>query len=125
MSRIHGPYPDRKGWRIKIVERATGKTTSHSFATEEEATREVERLRRKAARELGESVETALSEYERYLVAKGCKARSVKSTFQRLGAVFKGHERRPVALTDDEAAVIWSEYVVRPTRFKAPPATDT
>jgi hypothetical protein len=125
MSRIHGPYPDRKGWRIKIVERATGKTTSHSFATEEEAAREVERMRRKAARELGVSVETALAEYERYLLAKGCKARSVKSTFQRLRAVFKGHEHRPAALTDDEAAVIWSEYFARPTRFKAPPATDT
>jgi integrase len=83
------------------------------------------RLRRKAARELGVSVETALADYERYLLAKGCKARSVKSTFQRLRAVFEGHERRTAALTEEEAGVIWSEYVARPTRFKAPPATDT
>src|SRR5229473_3351160 len=51
MRRIHGPYPDRNGWRIKVVDRTTGKSVSHTYPTEAGARKEVDRLQREAARE--------------------------------------------------------------------------
>jgi hypothetical protein len=47
MRRIHGPYPERKGWRVKVVDRVTGKSTNTMFPTEIEARSAINRLRRK------------------------------------------------------------------------------
>jgi integrase len=125
MRRIHGPYPDRNGWRIKVVDRATGKSVSHTYPTEAESRKEVERLRREAAREIGISIDAALVAYEKHVTAKGNRPRSVTSTLERLRSVFAGHEHRLVALDREDAKRIWADYKQRPTRMKKAPAIDT
>jgi cysteine synthase len=90
MRRIHGPYPDRNGWRIKLVDRVTRKSVSHFFPTEAEAQQEANRLRREAAREMGISINAALTAYGQHVTAKGNKPRSVTSTLERLRSVFTG-----------------------------------
>jgi integrase len=125
MRRIHGPYPDRKGWRIKVVDRKTGRAKSHTYPTEAEALKEIERLRKKAAGEIGISIEAALAAYAQYSTTKGNRAHSIRSTNERLRAVFAGHEDRYVGLDKEDAEAIWREYSQRPTRMKKVPALDT
>ena len=81
-----------------MVDRATKKSNSHTYPTEADALKEMERLRREAASEIGISIEAALIAYERHATAKGNRPRSVTSTIERLRSVFAGHERRLVSI---------------------------
>ena len=76
MRRIHGPYQERKGWRVKVVDLLTvaGKSTNTMFPTEIEARSAINRLRRKAEREIGISIDGALMTYEKHLTEKGEQA---------------------------------------------------
>jgi len=84
MRRVHGPYRHHDRWRIKIVDRTTGRATNQTFPTEEEAQRAITTLQRKIDRESGISVGQALDLYERYLAEKGNKPRSNDTTMHRL-----------------------------------------
>ena len=77
MRRVHGPYRHHDRWRIKIVERWTGKVTHQSFSTEDEARAAVRSLRRRLAWESGVSVADALDAYEKHLAMKGNMPRTV------------------------------------------------
>ena len=125
MRRIHGPYQERKGWRVKVVDRVTGKSTNTMFPTEIEARSAINRLRRKAEREIGISIDGALMTYEKHLTEKGNKPLSICSTLERLRSLFKDQTHYVVALTCDDAARIWNGYTARPTRTGKPPAVDT
>lgn len=125
MRRIHGPYPERKGWRVKVVDRATGKSINTMFPTEIEARSAVNRLRRQAAKEIGISIDGAMMAYEKYLTEKGNKPLSICSTLERLRSLFRDQTHHVVALSCDDAIRIWNGYVARPTRMGKPPAVDT
>jgi integrase len=125
MRRIHGPYTDRKGWRVKVVDRATGRSTNQIFPTEAEAKAAVSRLRRQAAKEIGISIDAALTAYDKHLTEKGNKPRSISSTLERLRSLFKDQTHYVVALTCDDAVRIWDGYTARPTRTGKAPAVDT
>jgi integrase len=79
MRRVHGPYRHHDRWRIKIIERRTGKVTHQSFSTEEEARGAVRSLRRRLALESGVSVADAL---------QGNTRRTVLTTMYRLRRFF-------------------------------------
>jgi integrase len=88
MRRVHGPYRHHDRWRIKIIERRTGKVTHQSFSTEEEARAALRSLRRVLALESGISVADALNAYEKHLAVKGNKPRTVVTTMYRLRRFF-------------------------------------
>jgi integrase len=88
MRRIHGPYRHHDRWRIKIVDRATGKVVNQTFLTEEAAKAAMTVLRRRIGRESGISVKDALGAYEKYLAEKGNKPRSIETTMHRLANLF-------------------------------------
>ena len=88
MRRVHGPYRHHDRWRIKIIERRTGKVTHQTFSTEEEARAAVRSLRRRLALETGVSVADALDAYEKHLAMKGNKPRTVLTTMYRLRRFF-------------------------------------
>jgi integrase len=90
MRRIHGPYRHHDRWRIKIVERSTGKVTHESFSTEDEARAAARTMRRRLTWESGTSAAEALEAYERYLVVKGNKPRTVLTSMYRLRRFFAG-----------------------------------
>jgi integrase len=95
------------------------------FPTEIEARSAINRLRRKAEREIGISIDGALMTYEKHLTEKGNKPLSIYSTQVRLRSLFKDQTHYVVALTCDDAARIWNGYAARPTRTGKPPAVDT
>ena len=90
MRRIHGPYRHHDRWRIKIVERSTGKVTHESFSTEDEARAVARTMRRRLAWESGTSAAEALEAYEKYLAVKGNKPRTVLTSMYRLRRFFAG-----------------------------------
>jgi integrase len=90
MRRIHGPYRHHDRWRIKIVERSTGKVTHESFSTEDEARAAAKTIRRRLVWESGTSAAEALDAYEKYLAAKGNKPRTVLTSMYRLRRFFAG-----------------------------------
>ncbi len=110
---------------MKVVDRVTGKSTNTMFPTEIEARSAINRLRRKAEREIGISIDGAMMAYEKHLTEKGNKPLSICSTMERLRSLFKDQTHYVVALTSDDAARIWNGYVARPTRMGKPPAVDT
>ena len=110
---------------MKVVDRATGKSTNTMFPTEIEARSAVRRLRRKAEGEIGISIDGALMTYEKHLTEKGNKPLSICSTLERLRSLFKDQTHYVVALTCEDAARIWNGYAARPTRTGKPPAVDT
>ena len=73
MRRIHGPYRHHDRWRIKIVERSTGKVTHETYSSEDEARAVAKTMRRRLAWESGISAADALDPYEKYLAVKGNK----------------------------------------------------
>lgn len=88
MRRVHGPYRHYDRWRIKIVDRTTGKVANETFPTEEEARVAMAAFRRRNARESGIGIREALGLYERYLGEKGNKRRSIETTSHRLRNLF-------------------------------------
>ena len=104
MCRIDGPFKNRSRWRVRVVDRDTGKSKSHIYATEDEAMKAIPRLRREYKRPVGVTVAKALEAYEEYLQAKGNRVRSIAVTLGRLGGVFEGArdlvtgELRPVRM---------------------------
>lgn len=88
MRRVHGPYRHYDRWRIKIVDRTTGKVANETFPTEEEARVAATAFRRRNARESGIGIKEALGLYERYLTEKGNKPRSIETTIHRLRNLF-------------------------------------
>lgn len=90
MCRIDGPFKNRDRWRVRVVDRETGKSKSHIYATEAEAMTAIPRLRREYKRPIGVTVTKALEVYEQYLQDKGNRSRSITVTLGRLGGVFEG-----------------------------------
>jgi integrase len=88
MRRVHGPYRHYDRWRIKIVDRTTGKVANETFPTEQEARVAMAAFRRRNARESGIGFGEALGLYERYLAEKGNKPRSIETTIHRLRNLF-------------------------------------
>jgi integrase len=90
MRRIHGPYRHHDRWRIKIVERSTGKVTHETYSSEDEARTVAKAMRRRLAWESGISVADALDAYDKYLAVKGNKPRTIITSMYRLRRFFGG-----------------------------------
>jgi integrase len=90
MRRVHGPYRHHEKWRIKIVDRTTGKAENRTFTTEAEAETAIANLERQIRRETSISMGQALDLYEEYLGEKGNKPRTVVTTMHRLRLLFGG-----------------------------------
>jgi len=87
MPRYFGPYPHRGRWRI--VTRQDGRqNVQSSHSTEEEAKRELRKLRAEAAKQAGLSVGKAIGAYLEKLRRNGVRERSIATTDYRLRKLF-------------------------------------
>jgi integrase len=99
MCRIDGPFErkDRKTtkYRLRVVDRETGKVRMYSYGTREEALAAVPALRRQYRRPVGIRMSKAMDAYEEHLSSRGNvpslgpnKPRTIETTMGRLRAVF-------------------------------------
>ena len=117
MRRIHGPYRHHDKWRLKIVERSTGKVTHATYSKEDEARAAVQAFRLQLVRESGVSTGDALDIYEKYLAAKGNKPRTIVTTLYRLRGFFKGVTKLAlVGLTPMAGQKLYEEFTEAKTQ---------
>jgi integrase len=110
MRRVHGPYRHHDKWRIKIVDRTTGKAENRTFATEAEAEVAMASLERQIRRETSISVGQALDLYENHQTEKGNKPRTVITTMHRLRLLFGPVVKiATVSLTTTSAEKLYGE----------------
>jgi integrase len=99
MCRIDGPFKrrDRKTtkYRLRVVDRETGRMKTHTYESEEEALAAIPVLQRQYRRPVGVEMSKALDAYERHLATRGNvpsrgpnKPRTIETTMGRLRAVF-------------------------------------
>lgn len=124
MCRIDGPFKDRNRWRVRVVDRDTGKATSRVFETEIDAKAAIPKLRREYSRPVGVPLSQALGEYELHLRAKGNRLRSIRVTIQRLTGFFRGIDNTD-DLTPASADRLWATFTTTVTRLDKVPAFDT
>ena len=125
MCRIDGPFRDREKWRVRVVDRETGKRQSYIYASEAEARLAIPKLRREYSRPIGEPLKKALERYEAYLGLKGNRPRSISSTLDRLRTVFRDLD---VITGELKPAIVerwWAAFVGSRTRLGAAPSFDT
>ena len=126
MRRIHGPYRHHDRWRIKIVERSTGRVTHQTFPTEEEAEAAMRALRRQLGRESGVSVGDALDAYEEHLAQKGNRPRTIVTTKYRLRRFFKSAvDIAVVGLTPAAGQKLYDAFAQAPTQHGRPMSVDS
>lgn len=110
MCRIDGPFRDRGKWRVRIVDRETGKRKNHIYPTETAAKAAIPKLRREYARPVGVPLGDALDEYERYMKAKGNRPRSITTTLQRLRPLFSMTDTITGNLKPGDLSKMWEAY---------------
>jgi integrase len=126
MRRIHGPYRHHDRWRIKIVERSTGRVTHQTFPTEEEAEAAIRALRRQLGRESGMSVGDALDAYNKHLAQKGNRPRAIATTMYRLRRFFRSVVNiAVVGLTPTAGQKLYDSFVQTPTQHGRPMSVDS
>ncbi len=123
--KFKGPFHDRGRWRIRFVDTATGKTTSHAFATENEANKAIPKLIRSYQRPVGVVVENAVTAYRSHLEAKGLKTRTIDVALERVGCIFREQAVLTGELTKDLARANWIRYATRLTRGGKLPSVDS
>lgn len=129
-TRIYGPYRDEKrgSWTVVTVEppdegEDEGARSARRFTgqkAEEEAHRYRDELEEELKLEGPITVEAALEEYERHLVAKGNKPGTVATTMRRLRSLMGAGTRRLVQLSGGAVAAEYAAYVVRGTGEPVP-----
>ena len=114
-TRIYGPYRDEKrgSWTVIIYEE--GARSARRFASEEEAHRYRAELEEALKLEGPITVEAALEDYERHLVAKGNKPGTVATTMRRLRRLVDPGARRLVQISRGTATAGYLAYVSRGT----------
>jgi len=115
---------DRSKFRVRVIDRETGRMTSKVYETEDEARAAVRKIKREYARPVGILFSKALDEYDLFLRAKGNRMRSVATTIQRLTGFFDGVKNTD-DLTPVIAAKVWTTFTTTATRSGQPPAVDT
>lgn len=108
--RVRGPYRHRDGWYVETIDpqaaRGDGKVRSRYFGTEEEAVEYREIKAAQIQRLYGVSFDTALADYETYLVSTGHKKpstpESAKETCRRLRLFFEEVIDQRIAKVDEE-----------------------
>jgi integrase len=118
-------YRDRKKWRVRVVDTATGAIKNHIFETEELALAGRKRLEREYRRPIGVPMPEALQEYRQHLTRKGNRARSIETTMGRIQCLFTG-DGLTGELTPDAVASVWERFTTTDgSRSGKTPSTDT
>jgi integrase len=122
-------YQDRTRWRVRIVDRATGRKSVTSYGTEGDARKAAIALLRTYERPTGKVLEKALADYGGYLQLKGNRPRSISTTLERLTTLFSSGDLLRVVsgdLTPVQARKAWEKYTSTPgKKSKRPPAVNT
>lgn len=117
-------FRDRTKYRVRVIDRESGRMTSSIYETEEEALAAVRKIKREYNRPVGIEFSKAIDAYELFMRAKGNRPRSIDVTVERLSRFFAG-----VTHTDDLAPVVaaklWAKFTMTPTRTGRVPAFDT
>jgi integrase len=107
-TRVHGPYPHRKRWRLLVIEPG-GRVVPRSFETREKAVAWKRELRRHLAAE-GISVSDALREYEADQVRRELRPNTIATASFRLKAILD-LEDDLVELTPSKAQRLYDALV--------------
>jgi len=121
MCRIDGPFErrDRKSskYRLRVVDRETGKTKTYTYDSEEQALAAIPLLRREYRRPIGVPMSKALLAYEKHLATRGNvpsrgpnKPRTIETTMGRLRAVFST-DIITGDLTAPKMIELWAQWV--------------
>jgi integrase len=123
MCRIDGPFErrgqDRKAtkYRLRVVDRETGKVKTYTYDSEEDALAAIPVLRREYRRPIGVAMPKALEAYEQHLATRGNvpsrgpnKPRTIETTMGRIRAVFTT-EIITGDLTAAKMMELWAEWV--------------
>ena len=127
MCRIDGPFPHHTKFRVRVVDRETGKTTRHTYDTREQALAAIPKLRLEYRRPTGVTLAVAFEAYAGYLATERMnRASTIETTLGRVRALF----RNPQTLTDDltkaDLAKWWSTLKSTPiSKAGKLPSVDT
>ncbi len=103
-GRVHGPYPNRRQWRIVVVHE-DGQRDHRYFPTEEDAKQVARSLRRMFKKAFARPLTKALEEYEVFMRDDlGNKLTSTKTTAARLTQFFLGYDGSLEDLDEAECA---------------------
>lgn len=106
-ERCVGPYPHRRGWRLRIFE-ADGTRGSRTFPTRARAEAYKQLFSADAAR--GDTtVDQAIDAYERHLNQKGNKPNSIKVTLHRLKKFFPNRDLELEMLTPATCETLYKD----------------
>jgi integrase len=127
MCRIDGPFKHRQKYRLRVVDRETGRITRRTFETEEEAKAAIPKLRAAYKRPTGVTLDEAFTCYATYLAdERQNRPGTIETTLGRVRALF----RDPRVVTDDLTASLlrgwWQTYRTSPiSKAGKLPSTDT
>lgn len=110
---IYGPYRHRSRWRNIVIDQA-GEQAFYSYATREEAQRELDDGQKERATFNGVTVTQAIDKYEAWQKARGLKPSSYETTRRRLDKFLSDVAITPVAsLTERRAKAIYEGWITR------------
>jgi len=125
-------YYDRGRWRVRVIDRATGRRSTTSYATEQEARRAAARLVREYERPVGKPLPEAIADYRLHLAEGGVtgehpnKPRTIETTIGRLNSVLAGIGTITGDLKAAEVEAAWQSFTSRPGPVSGkPPSVDT
>jgi integrase len=125
VKRIDGPYVHGNRFRLRVTE-VGGRLRYLAYATEAEADRAKKALEKSIERRDGWTLEEALEEYEKSLVANGNKRSGIKVTLIRLRQFFGPMlKEKAWQLTNVRAAQLLEHLGTRPSRQGEVLAVDT
>jgi integrase len=122
-ARILGPYEERAGWRLIVID-AFGTRAPRVFPTEAKARRYKEVFEAELARET-HTTETALEAYRRHLADVGHKPQSVRAVEWSI-VMLLSEPIELALLTQKRCQALYDTLRTQPNKYtKKPPAVDT
>jgi integrase len=115
MCRIDGPFKHRDKFQVRVVDRETKKTKTHTFPTEEEALAAIPKIRREYRRPIGVPVSQALEAYAGYLaIDRQNRSTTIETTIGRVRSLFRDRDALTDELTPACAREWWQSFKTTP-----------
>jgi integrase len=122
-GRAHGPYPDRRGWRVVVVDRG-GARSSRVYPSEAEARAVIAALERQLALE-EVTVAKAIDMYADHLAERGRRETSIQRATAHLRTVFVDLDAVLADVGPAQAAQLYEGLRTRKSKMGRPFSVDT
>jgi integrase len=127
MCRIDGPFPHHTKFRVRVVDRETGKTTRYTYDTKEQALAAIPKLRLEYRRPTGVTLAVAFEAYATYLATeRQNRASTIETTIGRITALFRNQQTLTDDLTPADVRKLFDAFKKRPiTKAGKLPSVDS